>query len=104
MLRAKERAPTPCSSAILCLGLTFESFKEWECVKNKHSKEVVSTPSNVHCVNHVIPKINEQPARYKMFFVTKKEFQNVQSTSVWLLHQHQHDPSKFETIWMVDTH
>jgi hypothetical protein len=28
VLRARERALTPCSSAIFCLGLTFESFKE----------------------------------------------------------------------------
>jgi hypothetical protein len=74
-----------------------------ECVRNKHSKEVISTPSNVHCVNHVIPKKKEQHARYKMFFVTRKEYQDVQSIGVWLLHQHQHDPSKFQTIRMVDT-
>jgi len=28
VLRAKERAPTPCFSTIFSLGLTFESFKE----------------------------------------------------------------------------
>ncbi len=28
VLRAKERALTPCSSTVLCLGFTFESFKE----------------------------------------------------------------------------
>jgi len=39
-----------------------------------------------------------------MSFVTRKEYQDAQSTSVWLLHQHQHDHSKVETIMMVDTH
>jgi hypothetical protein len=28
VLRAKERAPTPCLSIVFCLGLTFESLKE----------------------------------------------------------------------------
>jgi hypothetical protein len=28
VLRAREHAPTPCPSAIFCLGLTFESCKE----------------------------------------------------------------------------
>jgi hypothetical protein len=28
VLRTKVRAPTPFFSAVLCLGLTFESFKE----------------------------------------------------------------------------
>ncbi len=28
VLRARERASTPDSSVVLCLGLTFESFKE----------------------------------------------------------------------------
>ncbi len=28
MLQARERASTPCSSNVFCLGLTFESFKE----------------------------------------------------------------------------
>jgi hypothetical protein len=28
VLWARERAPTPCSSAVFCLELTFESFKE----------------------------------------------------------------------------
>jgi len=28
VLRAKERAPTPCSSIVFCLGFTFESLKE----------------------------------------------------------------------------
>jgi hypothetical protein len=30
VLQARERAPTPYSSIVLCLGLTFESFKELE--------------------------------------------------------------------------
>jgi hypothetical protein len=28
VLRAKERAPTPCPSVVFSLGLTFESLKE----------------------------------------------------------------------------
>jgi hypothetical protein len=28
VLRARERTPTPCSSVVFNLGLTFESFKE----------------------------------------------------------------------------
>jgi len=28
VLRTKERASIPCSSVVLCLGLTFESLKE----------------------------------------------------------------------------
>jgi hypothetical protein len=39
VLRTRERAPTPCSSIIFCLGFTFESLKElgahqWGLVSN----------------------------------------------------------------------
>jgi hypothetical protein len=37
VLRAKERAPTPCSSVVFYLGLTFESLKELEA-RHPHSK------------------------------------------------------------------
>jgi hypothetical protein len=40
VLRTRERAPTPYSSAIFCLGLTFESFKELG-VRQKRSSHVV---------------------------------------------------------------
>jgi hypothetical protein len=56
--------------------------------KEVHNKEVTSTLGNVPCVSHVIPRIEESHIRYIMPSITKKEQCDVQSTSVWLPHQH----------------
>ncbi len=46
VLWTRERAQTPCSSAIFCLGLTFESLKELRMCHNK--KETLKiNPTNV---------------------------------------------------------
>jgi hypothetical protein len=42
--------------------------------KDACNKKIASTHGNVHHLNHhAIPRIDEQPTRYTMFSITKKE-------------------------------
>jgi len=48
----------------------------------------LNTFSNIHYVSFLIPKIKEQPTKYKMSYVIGKKQQDVTLIGVWLLHQH----------------
>jgi hypothetical protein len=44
VLRARERASTPCSFAVFSLGLTFESFKELGARQGENAHKIKKQP------------------------------------------------------------